>query len=78
MLMNNLTLSKWSTDKSFVPRLKEQDEAFNRQKQEFQREINYLRLLLKEKEDHIQSLECDKKWVLQFNSVHVFIQVLIL
>ncbi|XP_059160677.1 centrosomal protein of 89 kDa-like isoform X1 [Physella acuta] len=42
-------------------RLKEQDEAFNSKKKEYEREIQYLRLLLKEKEEVIESLEKDKK-----------------
>ncbi|XP_005090564.1 centrosomal protein of 89 kDa isoform X1 [Aplysia californica] len=42
-------------------RMKEQDEAFVSQKKEYDREIQYLRLLLKEKEEIIQSLESDKK-----------------
>lgn len=46
---------------TIADRLKDQDEAFNRQKQEYEREIQYLRLLVKEKEELIQSLEEDKK-----------------
>lgn len=42
-------------------RLKEQEEAFNTQKKEYERELNYLRLLLKEKEEIINCLEMDKK-----------------
>ncbi|RUS69125.1 hypothetical protein EGW08_023114 [Elysia chlorotica] len=46
---------------TIADRLKDQDEAFNRQKQEYEREIQYLRLLVKEKEELIQSLEEEKK-----------------
>ncbi|CAL1545492.1 unnamed protein product [Lymnaea stagnalis] len=41
-------------------RLKEQDDAFNSKKKEYEREIHYLRLLLKEKEEIIETLELDK------------------
>ncbi|KAK0044019.1 centrosomal protein of 89 kDa isoform X1 [Biomphalaria pfeifferi] len=48
---------------TIAERLKEQDEAFNHQKKEYEREIHYLRLLVKEKEEIIESLEKDKKFV---------------
>lgn len=43
-------------------RLKEQDDSFNRQRQEYEREIRYLRLLVKEKEELIREMEGDKKY----------------
>ncbi|KAK7499010.1 hypothetical protein BaRGS_00009819 [Batillaria attramentaria] len=46
-------------------KLKEQDEAFNRQRQEYEREIRYLRLLVKEKEETIAGMEGAKKEVEQ-------------
>ncbi|PVD20561.1 hypothetical protein C0Q70_18717 [Pomacea canaliculata] len=44
-------------------KLKEQDESFNRQRQEYEREIRYLRLVIKEKEDIINSIEGAKREV---------------
>jgi hypothetical protein len=44
-----------------VCRLKEQDDSFNRQRQEYEREIRYLRLMLKEKEELIREIEGDKR-----------------
>ena len=44
-------------------RLKEQDDAFNRQRQEYEREIRHLRLMLKEKEELIREMEGEKKYV---------------
>ncbi|KAH9491633.1 Centrosomal protein of 89 kDa [Bulinus truncatus] len=48
---------------TIAERLKEQDESFNSKKKEYEREIQYLRLLLKEKEEIIESLENDKKHI---------------
>ena len=45
---------------SFV-RLKEQDELFNNQKKEYEREITHLRLLVKEKEELLQTVFSDKR-----------------
>ncbi|KAL8616287.1 hypothetical protein ACOMHN_056230 [Nucella lapillus] len=42
-------------------RLKEQDDMFNRQRQEYEREICYLRSLLKEKEERIGQMKGEKK-----------------
>ncbi|XP_070188232.1 centrosomal protein of 89 kDa-like isoform X3 [Littorina saxatilis] len=44
-------------------KLKEQDDSFNRQRQEYEREIRYLRLLVKEKEELINEMEGAKKGV---------------
>ena len=43
-------------------RLKEQDDCFNQQRQEYEREIRYLRMLVKEKEALIAEMEGDKKY----------------
>ena len=45
----------------FFVRLKEQDELFNNQKKEYEREITHLRLLVKEKEELLQSVFSDKR-----------------
>lgn len=42
-------------------RLKEQEEMFNSQKKEYEREINHLRNLVKEKEDVIQEAVIEKR-----------------
>ncbi|KAL3858933.1 hypothetical protein ACJMK2_009182 [Sinanodonta woodiana] len=42
-------------------RLKEQDEAFNNQKKEYEREITHMRLLLKEKDEILQSVLENKR-----------------
>ncbi|CAG5130632.1 unnamed protein product [Candidula unifasciata] len=46
---------------TIAERLREQDEAFNSQRKEYEREIQHLRSLLKEKEEIIESLHTDKK-----------------
>ena len=42
-------------------RLKEQDEDFNRQRQELEREIKHLRLLLRERDEMLDSATGQKK-----------------
>ena len=42
-------------------RLKEQDDAFNSQRREYEREIKHLRLLLREKDDQIHSASGERK-----------------
>ncbi|XP_053400962.1 centrosomal protein of 89 kDa-like isoform X5 [Mercenaria mercenaria] len=42
-------------------RLKEQEEMFNSQKKEYEREINHLRMLIKEKEEFIQEVAIEKR-----------------
>ena len=42
-------------------RLKEQEELFNSQKKEYEREINHLRMLVREKEDLLQNISRDKR-----------------
>ncbi|KAL4234384.1 cilium assembly [Mactra antiquata] len=42
-------------------RLKEQEEMFNSQKKEYEREINHLRMLVREKEDIIQETNIEKR-----------------
>ncbi|BFZ13489.1 hypothetical protein BsWGS_16528 [Bradybaena similaris] len=48
---------------TIAERLRKQDEAFNSQRQEYEREIQHLRCLLKEKEEILESLHMDKKVV---------------
>ena len=42
-------------------RLKEQDEMFNRQRQEYEREIKHLRLLLREKDDELEASSGERR-----------------
>ena len=44
-------------------RLKEQEELFNSQKKDYEREINHLRMLVRVKEDLLQNISRDKRWV---------------
>ncbi|KAL5020955.1 hypothetical protein ScPMuIL_000110 [Solemya velum] len=44
-------------------RLKDQDEVFNSQKQEYEREIKFLRLLVHDKEKHLHDVESEKRTV---------------
>ena len=44
--------------------MKEQDDDFNKQRQEYEREIKHLRLLLRERQEVIDSVLGDKRWVL--------------
>jgi len=47
-------------------RMKEQDDDFNKQRLEYEREIKHLRLLLRERQEMIDSALGDKRWALLF------------
>ena len=52
--------NKVTLNRSF-DRLKEQEELFNSQKKEYEREINHLRNIIREKEDLLQNTTREKR-----------------